>query len=202
MNISAILLAAGSSSRMGQSKQLLPIGNNTILKNITQTVLASSVSNVLVVLGANALEHQHAIEELPVSIIINKDWEKGMGSSIKAGLQYSLDSDYKPDAIIILVCDQVMLTSDHINSIVGKFKKSTHSIIASEYANTLGVPALFPNSLFDRIMKLKDEQGARIIINEFQESVCAVSFLGGEIDLDTPADYQTFLARNSESSRK
>lgn len=188
---------------MGQSKQLLPLGNSTILKQITQTAFASTISSVLVVLGANAIEHQHEIEGLPVSVIINEHWKKGLGSSIKTGLRFLLNKASKPDAVVILVCDQVMLTKDHLDAIVGEHKKSSNPIVASQYANTLGVPVLFDNSLFDRILKLKDEQGAKVILNEFSEAVSVVPFPDGEIDLDTPKDYQAFLAILSEPpSRK
>jgi molybdenum cofactor cytidylyltransferase len=201
VNVSAILLAAGSSSRMGRSKQLLPLEDTTVLRHAAKIVLASSLSEIRVVLGSGAEEHKHEIEDLPVHIITNNEWANGMGSSIKSALRHILASKINTDAIIILVCDQVMLTTDHINRMLDKFKENIQSIIASEYDDTIGVPVLFNKNLFDRIMKLKDHQGAKVILQELPNLVVSISFPNGKIDLDTPEDYQSFLAKKEKSGQ-
>ncbi len=116
-----------------------------------------------------------------------------MGASIKSGIRYLLRSTIAPDAVIILVCDQVMLTTTHIDSIIEKFKNDSHSIVASSYANTLGVPVLFHKRYFDHLMNLNDHHGAKTLIDEFSGDVTSIPFPEGNIDLDTPSDYQSFI---------
>src|SRR5438552_17173348 len=84
----AIILAAGSSSRLGQSKQLLKIGNETLLRKTAKTVIDAEVDKVVVVLGSNQQVHEKEIINLPVQSIYNPDWHKGMGSSLKVGVRF------------------------------------------------------------------------------------------------------------------
>jgi molybdenum cofactor cytidylyltransferase len=193
MSIGAILLAAGSSSRMGQSKQLLQINGESLLRSSVNIVLEAGLKNVVVVLGSNAEAHHNLIEHLPIQIITNADWKKGMGNSLKTGVIHLLQSNTPLHAVIILVCDQPLLTSGHLKKLIDKFHDTKNQIIASQYNNTLGVPALFDQSLFPELKNCVDEQGAKKIIQQHKHLVNAIDFPGGEIDLDTLEDYNQFL---------
>jgi molybdenum cofactor cytidylyltransferase len=186
--ISSIILAAGSSSRLGQSKQLILVHGKTLLENSALVALNSGVEHVVVVLGAQAALHRKAIEKLPVDIVINSDWEKGMGNSLKAGLHHLITNNPKTEAVIIMVCDQPFLTSEHVKKLIASFQKTSSGIVASSYNETKGVPALFSRFLFDQLFQLEDGQGARKIIQNYQGTMPLIEFYMGEIDLDTPED--------------
>ena len=190
--ISLILLAAGSSSRMGQSKQLLLIEGEPLLLRSIKTALTSSLENIAVVLGAEEEKHRSVIAHLPVQIIYNPTWESGMGSSLKAGLNHLLTIQPHLHAVIIMVCDQPLLTSSHLDKIITTYKKTKKRIVASYYSNASGVPALFDKSLFSELLTITDEQGAKKILSKYSDTAVAVDFPGGEIDLDTWEEYQNF----------
>lgn len=192
--INILLLAAGSSSRMGESKQLLDIrGGDTLLAHTTKTAMASPVDKVIVVLGCDRHKHEQAIEGLTVEKIYNPEWEKGIGSSLKAGLKHMITSFPLTRAVIILVCDQPYLTGAHLTTIVNEYNTTQPVIIASRYADTLGVPALFDQSIFPELLDLRDEEGAKKIIKRHTRQVVPIDFPEGSVDLDTPADYRRYL---------
>ena len=192
-NISVILLAAGSSSRMGQSKQLLDVNGETLLRSSVKTALSCGVKNIVVILGANEQAHREKIQDLPVAIIGNHYWKSGMGSSIKAGINYLIRETSETAAIIIMVCDQPALTADHLQTMIKKWEETRSPIIASAYLDTTGVPALFSRLFFSNLLMLRDEEGAKKILQQFREQVVSVNFPGGAFDLDTAEDYQNFL---------
>jgi len=184
MAVSVILLAAGSSSRMGQSKQLLPWREGTLLTHAAKTAIDSRVGHVFVVLGSNEATHKKSLEGIPVSIVNNPSWEKGMGSSLKAGLAKARDVS---NAVIVMVCDQPFVTTDHLNNIIEHFDKTDQQVVASKYLDAIGVPALFGKSMFDELNSIGDEEGARKVIEKYRE--VAVVYLKSGEDLDTPEDY-------------
>ena len=186
--ISIIVLAAGSSSRLGQSKQLILVDGKTLLEKSALAAINSGAQHVVVVLGAQAALHKKAIENLPVEIIINEEWEKGMGNSLKAGLKYLVTKYPETEAVIVMVCDQPFLSSEHLKKLITSFQKNPAGIVASSYNQTKGVPALFSRSMFDQLFKLEDIQGARKVIQFHQGSIQLIEFPKGEIDLDTPED--------------
>ena len=145
----AVILAAGSSSRMGQSKQLLKIGNESLIRKAIKTVIDSGVNQVVVVLGSNHATHHKEIAELPIQIITNQSWEKGMGSSIKGGVQFVKDHFPLCTTFLFTVCDQPLLTSDHLKKMNQAFQTEKSPIVASFYSGSPGVPALFDRSMFE-----------------------------------------------------
>lgn len=191
-NISIILLAAGSSQRLGQSKQLVLVNGKPLLAVSTVSALESGAKRIIVVLGANAQEHKKAIESLPVELVINDEWAKGMGNSLKKGLNHLLSLNPKTEAVLIMVCDQPYLTGAHLNNLITTYKKNRSELVASTYNQTSGVPALFNRSLFDQLLELDDAQGARKIIQHYKGNINKVPLTHGEIDIDTQEDLQNF----------
>jgi len=191
--VSIILLAAGSSSRMGQSKQLLEVHGTSLLLHSVRAAIDSGARSVNVILGANELAHREIIRNQPVSVISNHYWKSGMGSSIKAGLNHIVRKYSDTEAVIIMVCDQPAINAAHLRSMMLKFKSSNSPIVASAYSGTAGVPALFSRAFFSNILMLKDEQGAKKIIEQFPEQRATIDFPDGSIDLDTGEDYQNYV---------
>ncbi len=193
MNIGIIILAAGSSSRMGRSKQLLEIEGEPLLCRCVRVAQAVNSNQVVVILGANEKAHREIIDKLPVHIISNYYWKTGMGSSIKTGINYLIQEVSDLEAVIIMVCDQPALTAEHLEKLIQKFNQTKKSIIASSYSNSNGVPVLFGRSFFSNLLLLSDDQGAKKIIQQFPGQVATVEFPKGSFDLDTEEDYQNYL---------
>lgn len=192
--IAAILLAAGNSSRMGTSKQLLPIRNITLLEHAVQCGLDSGVQHVIVVIGANSDQHRAAIAHLPVTIVEHADWMKGMGSSLKVGVNSVLDLWLETQALLIMVCDQPKLTTHHLKRMIEVYRHDKPLAVASEYNGISGVPALFDKRTFSDLLDVKDDRGARDVLQKIGSQVVRVPFADGVIDLDTKDDYERFVS--------
>lgn len=193
MKSAAVILAAGSSSRMGQSKQTLDIHGEKLLIRTIQTVMRAGVSRVIIVLGSEEKAHRDLIKELRVDIIHNTGWQRGMGSSLKAGLRQLISNDPSTEVVVVSVCDQPLLSPENIQALINRYKETGKAVIASEYSGAPGVPALFHKSYFERLMRLPDDQGAKKIILENIGETSLVPFPGGEVDLDTMEDYRSYL---------
>lgn len=190
--IAVIILAAGSSSRLGHSKQKVSLNGISLLEKTTRCALESEAAHVLVVLGAQAREHQSLISNLPVEIVVNHQWEKGMGNSLKVGLNHLIETHPEYDGALILVCDQPFLTTAHLNRMMNEFRLHQPEIVASEY-QTVGVPALFRNSLFPELLKIGDQEGARKLLQHHAGKIVTIPLEGGEVDIDTPEDLKKWI---------
>jgi molybdenum cofactor cytidylyltransferase len=191
---SIIILAAGNSSRMGQSKQLLKIGEENLLQHSVKTAMDAGIEKVVVVLGADDKAHAQSIEQFPVSVVVNDKWQSGMGSSLKAGLNFLLTNSPAISGVIVMVCDQPLVTSKHIESLLAIHHKKGKPLVASRYSNTYGVPALFTKKYFNQILALGDNEGAKKIIMTHEKDLALMDLPEAAVDLDTMEDVQKFKA--------
>jgi len=127
---------------------------------------------------------RHEIDDLPVSIVENKNWKSGISSSIRAGLE-QISS---PDGVVITLCDQPFMTAAVLNELIITHRETGRAIVASTYGTTRGVPAFFAPELFNELASLTKDEGARRIIASHPEKVATVEFPQGAIDIDTPRD--------------
>lgn len=179
---------------MGQPKQLLPYRGQTLLGYVLQCALASSCSRVIVVLGANADKIEPEIEQFPIEIVKNSEWARGISSSIRCGASYIQEKFPNTNGIIFLACDQPFISADAIEQLIKLYSKSGKPIIASQYKTTRGIPALFGRSFYSDLTQLQGDQGAKQIIQKQLDQVATVNFPKGEIDLDTPTQYQQLIS--------
>lgn len=192
MKIGGILLAAGASRRMGRPKQLLPFKGTTLIQYMCEELLKVDFEQFIVVLGANEALIRPKIESLPVHIVVNKAWDRGMGGSITKGLSFSLRQATNLDAYIIVLCDQPFLTADYLNLLCQNHQTYKKGIISSEYANTIGVPAFFHKKYEEDLLALNGQRGAKKLFKKYKHDLLSIPFPEGEIDLDTPDDYERF----------
>lgn len=183
--ISILLLAAGSSSRLGQPKQLLPYNGKTLLRRVAEIAVASQAQETCVILGFDSERMKQELRDLPVRIVENRDWNEGIHSSIRAGIN-ALPST--ANAALILLCDQPLITTELLNTITTTFRSTTKLIVASNYAGTLGVPVLFARRLFPQLTGLTGDKGAKHIIQKYRDEAVSVPFPGGEVDIDSQSD--------------
>jgi molybdenum cofactor cytidylyltransferase len=183
--ISAIILAAGESKRMGRPKQLMPLGDSTILERTVDNFLGSKVSEVLVVLGHKAEDMVKLIAKRPVTITVNPDYRAGMSTSIVAGL--SLVSD-RSEGVILALGDQPFVDSQTINQLIEAFGAHTKGIVIPVYQGRRGHPIIFSKEHRGELLKLKGDIGGRDIISQHPDDVLevVVNCEGVLIDIDTP----------------
>jgi molybdenum cofactor cytidylyltransferase len=148
---------------------------------------------IMIVLGAQAERLRQEVSDLPLAIAVADRWERGMGATIHAGLA-AITACAELDGVIITLCDQPLLTSDHLDALVAASAEFPLALIASAYGGTLGVPALFPRTLFPELMALPEVQGAKPILQRHASQAVRVLFPGGVLDIDTIDDYQHLLS--------
>ncbi|WP_375474147.1 NTP transferase domain-containing protein [uncultured Nostoc sp.] len=198
--IAIMILAAGASTRMGTPKQLLLYQGRSLLQYITDMAIASVCQPVVVVLGANAEQIHPQIEQLPVTVVKNLDWACGMSASIKSGIEFLNNFPQQTEAVVITLCDQPFVSHKIINQLVDTYYSTRKPIIACEYGDTLGVPALFNQIFFSELAALKETSGAKRVINNNLNEVFSIPFPLGDIDIDTPKDYEQLLSSSRGTS--
>jgi molybdenum cofactor cytidylyltransferase len=184
-----VILAAGASTRLGRPKQLLPWQGKTLLQHAVETALAIATQPV-VVTGCNADQLVAGVDQTQVHIVFNPGWQQGIASSIRCGLQALLNRTPAPDQVIFMVCDQPFVSPGLLLDLINERQKSHKSIIASSYAGTLGIPALFDKTHFSQLLDLQGDTGAKKIIQQFSEEVASVPFEEGAFDIDTEVEYK------------
>jgi molybdenum cofactor cytidylyltransferase len=187
--VAAIVLAAGASRRLGQPKQMLLHDGETLIARAIRVAHQAGAAPLFAVLGAQHEIIRATIAPSEAIVVINANWQQGIASSIHAGIE-ALDSA-APDApaALILPCDQLHLTADHLRALITSFAAQNEpSIIASSYAGVAGIPAIFPRQAFTNLLALSGDKGARSLLIKPPCTLITVLFTGGEIDIDTPAD--------------
>jgi molybdenum cofactor cytidylyltransferase len=190
--VGIVILAAGASTRLGRPKQLLIYQERSLLRRAAESALDSVCQPVTVVLGAFAEQFSNEVCDLPVQIAINPQWQKGMSTSIRIGieaLEANPSSGRPMEAVVMMLCDQPFVTPQIIDELVAAYRATGWPIIASEYGGTLGVPALFSRKIFADLRALKEAEGAKKVIQNHADAVFRMPFARGAIDIDTPMDY-------------
>lgn len=192
--VATIILAAGASRRMGQPKQLLPYRGQTLLSHVAQCAIASPCSPVIVILGANAEKIEPQIAQVSLKLLKNNYWKEGISSSIRYGITYIQNQYLNIDAVVFLTCDQPFISAELIEQLIVAYHLTNKPIIASQYGETLGIPALFDRTFFSALMQLQGDRGAKKIIQQYPDLVNKIDFPQGKIDLDTFEDYQQLIS--------
>ena len=194
--LGAILLAAGGSSRLGQPKQLIDFKGETLIRRAARLLSNSVYFPVVAVLGAGAELMAAELADLPAYYVINDEWQEGMGSSIRSGLTRLLEIETSLDGVLITLCDQPFITTEMLDRFAANFSQTNAQIVAAAYQGTTGVPALFSRKLFDQLLTLESDKGARQLIRS-QPGVSTIELPEAAIDLDTAADLDRFGITNS-----
>ena len=189
-NIGIIILAAGGSARLGQPKQLLPYAGTTLLQHAIHAATESVADYVIVVVGSRADEISKAIEPGKAVIVVNTNWQEGMASSIRCGINELIKDCPQTNGVLLMLCDQPHVTAALLNDLITAHQNTGKPIVASNYNGAVGAPALFHKSIFPKLLQLKGDIGARSVIQRHDKDVAVVAFSKGNVDIDTAADYE------------
>lgn len=184
MPIPAIVLAAGSSSRLGRPKQLVEFEGETLLNRTLRLAREAGADPVLAVLGAH-IEQIRPTLPTQIQIVENNDWQSGMASSLRAGIHAIAPG---APGVLLLLCDQPRVTAAHLRALVAAFSVQPPFIAASRYAGKRGIPAAFPKSLFPALAALQGDKGARAILADPPCALVEIDFPGASVDVDLPDD--------------
>lgn len=204
-SVGAVILAAGPSRRLGRPKQLLELGGQSLLRRAACSALESGCTPIVVVTGANALACRESLRGLDLQEAENQQWESGLGSSVRVGIEAVVTLNPQIAAVVLMVCDQPFVTREIIAGLVRAYRETGYSIVASRYSENHGVPALFGRIHFSELTTLEGSVGAKRIIQKHLPAVKFLPFPEGEVDVDTADDLARLQSisqlSNSESAR-
>jgi molybdenum cofactor cytidylyltransferase len=200
--VGAVILAAGPSTRMGMPKQLLQFGGETMLRRAASVALEAGCRPVVVVTGAHAARSREALCGLDVREAENPQWESGISSSVRVGIEAVVAVNPEAVAVVLMLCDQPFMTRDIITGLVRAHRETNCSIVASRYGGSYGVPALFGKAHFAGLTTLEGAAGAKQVIQKHLPKVHLLPFPEGEIDVDTPDDFARLQAMNYSAASK
>ncbi|MFM8607969.1 MAG: NTP transferase domain-containing protein [Hyphomicrobiales bacterium] len=186
MNIAALILAAGRSTRMGSHKLLEVLGDRALIRHPVDAALASNVRQVFVVTGHNEDTIRATLSSSDVRFVSNPDFAEGLSSSLKAGVR-ALPSSI--DAAIILLGDMPLITHDLIDQMIDVFNASPQALaLVPTYQGEWGNPVLIARKLFPEIETLSGDAGARKLLQSHHADVIEMPVTSDNVlvDLDTP----------------
>ena len=193
--ISAVVLAAGASTRMGQPKLLLPLGDEPLVRRTVRLVCGAGFDEVLVVVGSHHAEVLGALEGLPIRHALNPDYATGMGSSFRTAVARLPGAA----AALFALADQPFLTSDDYRQLLDVYREQAPPLVSVRYDEITAPPHLFARALFPELAAL--EHGARPVLQRHRERAVVLAFPSEKLlDIDTPADYE--LARSRLSAAR
>ena len=189
----AVILAAGGSSRLGSPKQLLIYRGETLLQRTINAAKHAGIKCIILVLGSSKDLILSQTDIAGVDVVENENWQTGIASSLATGIKALKSIQPLPDAAILMVCDQPYISSSILTELIAEGKTTGKPIIACEYENVTGVPALFHQSFFEQLENLDGDAGAKKIIKEYSDKVAIVPFPLGIVDIDTQDVYKKLI---------
>lgn len=186
--IAAVILAAGMSSRMGGAKQLLRLGEHTLLEHVLENVRTSRVGDIVLVLGHAAETIRKSIDAKNLNIVVNDAYREGMGSSLRTGVS-ALPAEI--DAAFIVLADQPFVRPGTLRLLMDRYRESNAQIVIPTYKGFRGNPVLLDRSVFPDVMALTGDIGCRAIFGNHLEGIVKVPVedLGILLDVDSQEDF-------------
>lgn len=184
-NLYAVVLAGGSASRFGSTKQVALVRDRPMVAHAVTNAEALCGPRTLLVTGNAWAAVVNAADLLQGFYVVNSRFTTGLSSSIAAGIRCVRG---QADAVLLLLADQPLVTPAHLEKLMAAWQQSPNSIVASAYASTLGPPVIFPARFFEDLMATSGDKGARAVLDAHRDAVIELVFEDAAIDIDTPAD--------------
>lgn len=181
----ALVLAAGGASRFGSPKQLVRIAGQPMLHRAVSQATSVVGHAVTVVLGAYADQLAPLLKHSSASIVINRNWQEGLASSLRVGVA-SLPGSC--DGVLVILADQVSVTTFDLKRLASAWRRQPEWLIAATYEGHMGVPAIFPRSTFSSFSELRGDTGARAILARHADRCLRIPMPNASIDIDRPED--------------
>jgi len=185
--VAGILLAAGTSSRMGKNKMLFELNGESILRGAVRRALAGGLSPLVVVLGHERDRARQELDGLPCQVVINPNYEQGINSSLKAGISAV---PAEAGAALVMLADMPYVSPEMIASLIARYRSSDAPLVISDYEGVNAPPMLYDRSLFDELLTMTGEGCGRQVVKRHREEAEVLSWPASALaDIDVPEDY-------------
>ena len=186
--VAGILLAAGTASRMGNNKMLLPLDGESVLRQAARRALAGGLSPLIVVLGHESDKALKEIEDLPCQGALNPLYQEGVNSSVKAGI---LAVPREALGAMVMLADMPFVTSGMIAAMIERYRASEAPLVISDYAGVNAPPMLYDRSLFTELLTMTGEGCGRQVVRRHRDEAEVLAWPESALaDLDIPEDYE------------
>lgn len=189
-DFAVVLLAAGTSSRLGRPKQLLPYKSTTLIRERVNTIRQAfpELEQLIVVTGASREAVLEALQGTTFKEAFNASFENGMGSSVKTGLE-ALSKGTQ--AAFFLLVDQPLISQNHLLKMAKRWEQDPEKVVAAAYSGILGVPAIFSQLYFQKLLVLEGDKGARKVLSQMNEQdIIRYHLPEAAVDIDSEKDLQ------------
>ena len=193
----AAVLAAGPSTRFGSPKQLVRLGGTPVIHQAAARAASVAGHSVTIVLGADARSIAPALRQSAAATVVNRDWEEGLASSIRAAVR---SAPPRCDGLLLTLCDQVAVTSDDLRRLYVAWRRHPILIVAALHGGSPGLPAIFPRWAFSDLLELRGDRDPRLLIRRSADRLVRVPMSNAGVDLDTPEDLLQVEAGPAEST--
>ncbi len=190
----ALILSAGESSRMGKPKALLIWKGKTFLAHAVDAAMGAGIKKCVVIVGAHTKEISPEIKTLGAELVANDQWNLGMGSSIKTGVAFIQKKYPEATSILILLSDQPKIQSAAISNLLLENQKTPERTVCAQYDNSPGVPALFPKKMFQALLEIQNQEGAKKLLRK--NSPILIAIPEARDDIDTPEQLAILVKSN------
>lgn len=181
----AVILAAGTSSRYGSTKQIASIDGVPLVQRAAGMAKQVCGDRVLTVVGHDATNVLQGLHVNSGFIVVNDAYQSGLGSSIAAA---ACACPPQADALLLLLADQALVTENHLKTLLRHWSGATDEIVATAYGDTEGPPVILPRATFEELRGLSGDTGARKLFRDPRFRFQSVPFEDAAVDIDTPAD--------------
>jgi molybdenum cofactor cytidylyltransferase len=186
--VAAVVLAAGSSTRMGRNKLLLDLGGETIVRRAVRAAVGAGVDQIVVVLGHEEPRLRAELEGLPCSPVVNPDHAEGAGTSVRTGVRHVAAGT---DAIVVVLADMPFVTAEMIATLVRRYRETGAPLVASHYGEVQAPPTLYDRALFEELLQIPGERCAKQVVRRHESEAVVVAWPESALrDIDVPADYE------------
>ena len=186
--VAAVVLAAGSSTRMGRNKLLLDLGGETLVRRVVRAAVGAGVDQVVVVLGHEELRVCAELDGLPCTPVVNPDHAEGAGTSVRTGVRQVAAGT---DAIVVVLADMPFVTAEMIATLVRRYRETGAPLVASHYGDVQAPPTLYDRALFEELLQIPGERCAKQVVRRHQSEAVVVAWPESALrDIDVPADYE------------
>ncbi len=186
--VAAVVLAAGSSTRMGRNKLLLELGGETLVRRTVRTVIAAGLDRVLVVLGHEAERVEAELAGLPCSPLVNPDHAQGVGTSLRLGVERAAS---EAGAIVVMLADMPFVTASMIAAVVADYRSKRVPLVVSRYGDVEAPPILYDRALFAELLSVPDERCAKRVVRQHRAEADFLDWPEAALrDIDVAQDYE------------
>jgi molybdenum cofactor cytidylyltransferase len=191
--VAGVVLAAGTSSRMGENKLLFRVEGETLVRRAVQTAVSAGLEPVIVVLGHEAERAVAELSGLEIEPVFNDEYARGIHTSLRAGIAVVPASSC---AAVVILADMPFVTATMITRILEQYRDSPALAVVSDYAGVQAPPTLYDRAFFPELAAVKGEGCGKQVLRRHENETSAVSWPAAALtDVDRPEDYERVAAR-------